>query len=453
MTPAQRAARRALLKSAAASGLLAAVARQAAWARNAPDYKALVCIFQQGGNDGENTLVRLDRSEYAKYASIRTPASGLNIPLGDLLPVKPRNAPALGFHPACRSLQSLFEQRRLAIVANMGMLAAPSTRAGLTTRGEVRPANLFSHSDQQRALQSADARGMTRTGWGGRIADGVAPANADALAPSAVALQQWGIFVNGAKTIPLSLPPGASTTAAITPDPTADAIAGTAMREILGGRRSNAFDVTAQVYAREGLASSALVTPLLDPKTSRAARHFEPLSSEVSQQLRTVAMLVEGRERTQLQRQVFHVRQGNYDTHGSQAAIHHRLLADLSEAVAAFERAMGDLGLGRNVTIFTLSDFGRTLKPAANKGTDHGWGNYAFVIGDAVRGGEVYGTLPTLALDGPDDLGNAGRWIPTTSLEQYAAPLARWLGIPEADLPYVLPNIGRFPDAGLRFMT
>ena len=119
---------------------------------------------------------------------------------------------------------------------------------------------------------------------------------------------------------------------------------------------------------------------------------------------------------------------------------------------------MAALGLGKNVTSFTLSDFGRTWKPAANKGTDHGWGNYAFVIGDAVSGGDFYGTLATQALDGPDDLGNAGRWIPTTSLEQYAATLIRWFGMPEADLPYVLPNIGASPapisgswaDAGVR---
>jgi len=441
-------ARRRFLAAAGASGLLAAAARQAALAATAPDYKALVCIFQQGGNDGENTLVRCDAAGYAAYEAVRSRASGIHIPRRDLLAVQPRSGGVpLGFHPSCGAFRTLFEQRKLAVVANVGLLAAPATRGGLTREGAPRPANLFSHSDQQRSLQSADPRGTLQTGWGGRAVDRAAPLNGNVLFPAAMATQQWGIFVDGAKSIPLSIPLGAATQPAITPDPAADALADAAMREIVGQRRSNAFDLAAQVYAREGLASSSVVTPILANKTSAVRQHFGGLTSEVSRQLCNVALLIEAREQTGLRRQVFHVRQGNYDTHGGQAEIQARLLADLAQAVAAFHGAMDTIGLGRSVTTFTLSDFGRTFKPAANKGTDHGWGNYAFVIGDAVRGGDVYGTLVTPALDGPDDLGNAGRWIPTTSLEQYAATLVRWFGIPEADLPYVLPNIGRFGGA------
>ncbi len=454
MTSTSRARRR-FLAAAGASGLLAAVARQAALAATAPDYKALVCIFQQGGNDGENTLVRCDAAGHAAYEAIRTRASGIHIPRKDLLPVQPRGSGALplGFHPACGAFRNLFDQGKLAVLANVGMLAVPATRADLTKHGAARPANLFSHSDQQRALQSADPRGATQTGWGGRVTDRLVPLNGNVLFPAAMATQQWGIFVDGAKSIPLNIPLGASTQPAITPDPAADALADAAMREIVGQRRSNAYDLAAQVYAREGLASSSVVTPILVGKASQVRPHFAALTSEVSQQLCNVALLIEARAHTGLRRQVFHVRQGNYDTHGGQVEIQSRLLSDLTQALAAFHAAMTEIGLGRSVTSFTLSDFGRTFKPAANKGTDHGWGNYAFVLGDAVRGGAVYGTPVTQALDGPDDLGNAGRWIPTTSLEQYAATLVRWFGIPEDDLPYVLPNIGRFANTDLRFMA
>jgi uncharacterized protein (DUF1501 family) len=155
-------------------------------------------------------------------------------------------------------------------------------------------------------------------------------------------------------------------------------------------------------------------------------------------------MVIEGRASTGLKRQVFYVSQGGYDTHGSQSGTHQQLLSELAPAVKAFDDAMTALGVGDSVTSFTMSDFGRTFKPASDNGTDHGWGNYAFAIGGAVRGGDIYGTLPAQVLNGPDDFGDAGRWIPTTSLDQFAAPLVRWLGIAESDMPYVLPNLAKF---------
>jgi uncharacterized protein (DUF1501 family) len=169
--------------------------------------------------------------------------------------------------------------------------------------------------------------------------------------------------------------------------------------------------------------------------------------------LSIVAQLIEGRGQTQLKRQVFFVEQGGYDTHGGQLALQGGLLLELSQAVKAFQDALTALNVANSVTTFTLSEFGRTFKPASNQGTDHGWGNYAFVIGDAVRGGDFYGKLPAQALNGPDDLGSDGRWIPSTSIEQYGATLARWFGIADADLPYVFPNLGSFANTNLGFLT
>ena len=225
------------------------------------------------------------------------------------------------------------------------------------------------------------------------------------------------------------------------------------LREILAQDQSNVYEIVAQLLSEEGLAAASVVFPILQNKNSVVPPFFANLTGQVAAQFRTIAQLIEGRAQTPLKRQVFFVQQGGYDTHGSQTSVQNGLLDELSRGVGAFQDALSALGMTNGVTTFTLSDFGRTFKPAANAGTDHGWGNYAFVMGGAVKGGDFYGTTPTQALNGPDDLGDAGRWIPTTSLEQYGATLVRWLGIAESDLPYVFPNIGAFTNTNMGFMT
>jgi uncharacterized protein (DUF1501 family) len=445
--------RRRLLKTAALLGLLAPMARQVALAQSPLDYRALVCIFLEGGNDGENTVIRYDTAGYQTYASIRPPASSLNIPQSRLLPIQPaRGGPPFGFNPACAALRDLFVQKQLAVVANMGVLAAPSTKSGLETQGAPRPVNLFSHADQQRSMGSAVATSTIRTGWGGRIADRLNTANGGSLFPPAIAADQGGIFASGLSSLPLTVGGGATLQFDATSDPQADALAEAAMQQILAQPRPNIYDIAAQLDAEESLASRSVLSPLLTNSVSVVRPLFSGLTSDVAGQLLTIALILEGRQQIGLRRQVFYVHQSGYDTHGNQLQDQGSALTDLSQAVAAFQNAMSALGLTNNVTTFTLSDFGRTFQPASGNGTDHGWGNYAFVIGGAVNGGDFYGTLPTPALNGPDDLGNAGRWIPTTSLEQYGATLARWFGIAEGDLPYVFPNIGSFANTNLGFM-
>ncbi|HQR40342.1 MAG TPA: DUF1501 domain-containing protein [Blastocatellia bacterium] len=456
LTSAQR---RQLLKLAAASGILAAIERNVALAQSAPDYKALVCVNLSGGNDGENTLIRSDAAGYQNYAAVRPTASGINIPQSQLLPIHPaRGGPPFGFHPACAALQSLFNQKKLAVIANVGMLVQPSTRSGLLTGGAPRPANMFSHADQELAMQSAVYTGAERVGWGGRVADRLEGANPGTLFPPLVSIGGSRTFVSGRTSVPLSVPEYLSFSPASSGDryPNSfqfDVLRDAAMRQVLAKSRSNIYDTVAQLYAQEGLAASSVVAPILQNPASVVAQAFVNLNTSVAKQLRNVAQLIEGRAKTQMRRQVFYVDQGGYDTHGQQPGIQQQLLGDLSSAVKAFEDAMAALGVTDSVTLFTLSEFGRTFKPAANNGTDHGWGNYAFVVGGAVRGGDFYGTVPTQALNGPDDLGDAGRWIPTTSIEQYAAPLCRWFGIGESDLPYIFPNIGAFPNTNLGFMS
>ena len=445
--------RRRLLKAFAATGLLAAVERNVVLAQTAPDYKALVCIYQQGGNDGENTLIRYDAAGYQNYASIRTPASGINIGQGQLLPIQPSSAlPPFGFHPSCGPMKTLFEQRKLAVVANVGMLARPSTKAGLETQGALRPANLFSHAEQQLAVQSGDASGFNRVGWGGRIADKLDAFNPGTLFPPMISTNGLTTFAAGGNSIPLTVPANPYFTLHSTSQVQFDGLRDAALREILAQNLTNTYDLAARLLSDEGLKASSVVFPILQNAGSIVPQFFAGLNGSVGSQLQTIARLIEGRAQTQLKRQVFYVHQWGYDTHGTQLPLHANLLDDLAPSLKAFHDALAAMGVASNVTTFTLSDFGRTFKPASSNGTDHGWGNYAFVAGGAVKGGDFYGKLPAQVLDGPDDLGNAGRWIPTTSVEQYGATLARWFGLVEADLPYVFPNIGAFAQTSLGFM-
>ncbi|MEP7181939.1 MAG: DUF1501 domain-containing protein [Betaproteobacteria bacterium] len=447
--------RRRLLQAMAASGLVSAFQHNLALAQGAPDYRALVCVYLQGGNDGENTLVRYDTAGYANYASIRTPASGLNIAQADLLPIRPTHqSMPFGFHPACVSMKTLFEQKKLAVVANVGMLVRPSTKAGLETAGAPRPANLFSHADQQLALQSADYTGFNRIGWGGRMADKLKAQNPGNVFPPLISTSGLRTFASGEKTVPLTVPESPFFTLFNTGigQQAFDALRDAALREIMGQPTRNWYEGVAQTYSQEGLDAASAVYPILQNPQSVVAPFFAGMDTSIARQLKTVAMLIEGRGQTQLKRQVFYVNHGLFDTHAAQLPNHQRLLGSLSQALAAFQDAMNALGTVNSVTTFTLSDFGRTFKPASAQGTDHGWGNYAFVLGGAVKGGDFYGTVPEPVLNGPDDLGQDGRWIPTTSLEQYGATLARWLGIAEADLPYVFPNIGAFASTDLGFM-
>ena len=447
--------RRRLLKAAAASGLLAAVERNFALAQAAPDYKALVCINLRGGNDGENMLIPYDNAGYLAYAAVRTPGSGINIPQSQLQPIQPTSVPTpFGFHPACAQLKALFDQRKLAVIANVGTLVQPSTRAGLESHSLPQPANLFSHSDQMIATQSGDSAGITQVGWGGRIADRLDPANNGVLFPALVSLAGMRTFATGRTSIPLSVPDNPIITLSSSGDNQFqfDALRDAAVREILAQSRANVYDDVAQALSEEGLAATSVVIPILRNPKSVVPPFFAGLNTGMASVLQTVAQLIEGRGQTQLKRQVFFVEQGGYDTHSDQLSMQGALLGELSQAVKAFQDALTALSVANSVTTFTLSEFGRTYKPASGNGTDHAWGSYHFVIGDAVRGGDFYGTPPTRVLNGPDDFGENGVWIPTTSIDQYGATLARWFGIADTDLPYVFPNIGAFANTNLGFM-
>ncbi len=422
----------------------------AAQAQAASDYKALVCVFLFGGVDGNNVLIPADTAGYGQYAAVRTTASGIQIRQEDLLMIQPTNlGTPFGLHPAMKEIQPLFATGQLALLANVGSLTQPTTKAQYTAG--IRPESLYSHSDQQSQWQTAVARGGSPTGWGGRVAD-VMATQVGGTFPVITSTAGVTIYVTGSASRPLSVP----TSGSFGLSGFANNAAGTARRNalntLLSIDRGNTFLDAASDIQQQAITLSTTVGPILASTTSTIAPLFAGQTSSIAQQLLAVAKMIEARTVTGIKRQIFFVSLNGFDTHTQEINTHLTLFGQVSPALKAFYDATVQLGVAEQVTAFTLSDFGRTFKPASGAGSDHAWGNHHLIMGGAVQGGAIYGTYPTLALTGPDDAEKEGRWLPTTSVDQYGATLARWFGVNASDMATVFPNLTKFTPGNLGFL-
>ncbi|MBX7122121.1 MAG: DUF1501 domain-containing protein [Opitutaceae bacterium] len=420
-----------------------------ACAQSAPDYKALVCIFLMGGNDGHNLIVPLNGPENATYRSIR---GSLALPDNNtqVLPVTARNGTPYGLNSGLASIHPLWSQGKLAVVANMGMLVRPTTRAQYIEASVGLPSNLFSHSDQMVQMQAGDPNGSGGTGWAGRIADATRSLNGASTFPPAISVAGSALFCSGNVVQSTSLLPGFDLSANGFSTWPESAVAariqglqqmltfdsGLAMVQAANNVRRDALELNGMLRGLDGSGSVTTVFP----------------GGSLGQQLKQVSQIIRLRGATGMNRQVFFCALGGFDTHSSQSWAHWDLLRQVSDAMAAFYNATVEMGIADRVTTFTASEFGRTLQPSGS-GSDHGWGNHQLLLGGAVRGGDVYGTFPTLALGGPDDSGSRGALIPTTSLDQFGGTLASWFGVSAEAMPSVFPNLVHFGSHNLGFLA
>jgi len=409
------------------------------------DYKALICLFLFGGNDANNVIVPHDASGYASYAAAR---GILAIPQASLLPLTMQNGDGrdFGFHPNLAELQALFNQGKLGLVSNVGTLVAPVTRAQYLAGGAAVPPQLFSHADQSVQWQTSVPDVISKTGWGGRMADVLQSLNAGSKISLNISIAGTNTFEVGNTVLPYSISPTGSVGLAGF-DGSANAnVRLQAFKDLLALPHNNLFEQAYADTVSRSIAANDLLTSAL--AGIPALQTVFP-ASNLGSQLNMIAKLIAARNNLSMKRQIFFCSVGGYDTHGDQLTGQANLLTELSQGLNAFYNATVELGVASQVTTFTASDFGRTY-PTNGSGSDHGWGSHQFVMGGAVQGGRLFGTFPTLAVNGPDDTGQ-GRWIPTTSVDEFSATLATWFGVSASDLSTVLPNIGRFahPNLGI----
>lgn len=442
------------------------------------DYRALVCIFLSGGNDGNNTVIPNHNdatiSNYTTYFNARN-TQGLALAQNTLLPISvPRMGNlTYGLHPSFgtitgginNGIHELWGLGKMAIVTNVGTLVAPMTKQQYQNGSVPKPFQLYSHSDQVSQFQGGRSDTQSFTGWGGRISDfRTAPDNPGGLIPMITSISGAQLFTAGQTTLPLAI-----------------ANAGTGLNNVLNPA---GFNTTAASQARlaafnslRGIDLSSDIVQAASHITNQAMaanaalQTFQEVTvtfptTNIGQQLKQIARLIKKRTDLGVNRQIFFAQIGGFDTHNNQLGTHVTLLGQLSQAMRAFYDEMVVQGLGDKVTQFTMSDFSRTFNPASSGaivGSDHAWGNHNFVVGGGITASDFYGInttngtpFPSLVFNGPDDAdsgtGARGRWIPTTSVEQFAATLARWYGLPDANLPSVFPKITNFANTNLGFM-
>jgi uncharacterized protein (DUF1501 family) len=446
----------------ASSGLLATLGgferALAAMPRKSIDtggYKALVCVFMYGGNDSFNLLVPRSFDAYGQYSASR---QNLSVPLLllQLQPLYPQNYDGNDYavHPSAWPIQQLFNAGKLSFVANVGSLVEPVTREQYRTGTARLPLQLFSHEDQQVQWMTSRADSVDRIGWAGRIADLLAAQGTSSKLAVNISIGSANIWQSGGDTLPYVLGAGGAPELEVLEDG-GDARAMKRREAFLQILQQTGAD--ASLMAQEFAATQNRAIDLgkfINEALASVPDFGTKFPNDflgLGPQLKMVARTIRARAALGVSRQMFFVNMGRFDTHDGQLQDHPGLLSILAQGLSAFSSAIEEIGAQNLVTTFTASDFGRTLTSNGN-GTDHGWGGHQMVMGGAVKGRTIFGRMPNLALDGPDDA-EVGRIIPTQSTDQFSATLARWFGVGESDLDLVFPNLGNFASRDLGFMS
>lgn len=484
-------------------------AASSAAGQSASDYRALVCVFLFGGNDAHNMVLATDTDSWGRYFATRntgrdpialmpvgTPptaigqtnsvtgrvaAAGSPEAWGGVLPIVPKttqvvpagtNAASRTFalHPFLSPIQSLYNQGRLAVLANVGTLIQPTTKAQYQSKTVPLPASLFSHNDQQSTWQTLSTEGA-RTGWGGRFADLMAGMNGGNTLFIAISTAGNAVFLSGQSVVQYQLSTGAQPAVVIAGQQGntlfGSSLAPSRVREsitdinLTNNIAADYSTVVGRSVSASGAINSAFTQGIVTG-VAAAPTYTNPISMQVETnslalQLQTVARMIAAAPGLGVRRQVFFVSLGGWDTHDFQNNIQPNLLAKVAHALSYFDSALSNVGgLDRRsqVTTFTASDFSRTITTNGD-GTDHAWGGHHLVMGGAVKGQDIYGQYPTIGPDvggfnNPDNI--SGFQIPTTSVDQYGATLGRWFGASESDLEVIFPRLSGFQSRNLGFL-
>jgi uncharacterized protein (DUF1501 family) len=479
VTKTMNASRREFLRTTSALSLLGSASApfalnlaalgNAAAATTVNDYKALVCVYLNGGNDHVNTVLATDSTSWSEYQRIRstTDAGSIVLPApgaaGGVLPISPLTPQAgrsFALNPNLGPLKSMFDSGRAAIVVNVGPLIVPTTKLQYKAASVPLPPKLFSHNDQTSLWQSYKPEGAAY-GWGGRIGDMVVANNAypvfTAVSAAGNALFLTGNTVNQYQVTSA----GAAKINSLTGSLFGASAGANSLQAIISADGSNLIEKEHAAVVRRSIDAQAVLstamlaagsgvpnpTQYINPNSQAAANN--PLAT----QLQTVARVIGGRGALGAKRQVFYVSLGGFDTHDFQKPNHADLMARLAHALVYFDQCLANLqgtDLRSQVTLFTASEFGRTFTSNGD-GTDHGWGSYHFVVGGAVKGNDIYGNYPVTGLGHALDVGS-GSLLPEISVDQYGATLASWFGLSASSIADVFPNIGNFSNQNLGFM-
>jgi uncharacterized protein (DUF1501 family) len=439
---------------------LAAIGEAAAF--NATDYKALVCVFLNGGNDHWNTVVPYDTINYGLYSAVRS--SG-GIALGrDTLANTVLAATAAGnrqyaLHPTMAGLAGLFNAGQAAVQLNVGPLVVPVTKTQYEGSDRVKypiPPKLFSHNDQQSIWQSSSPEGST-IGWGGNIGDLALSSNGTNSLFTCISITGNAVFLSGDDALAYQVSPsGAVKINSVSNNVFGSSAVKDTIRQLVQETRSDVLEneynrVTQRSIAAEGSINGSIgATAVAAAANTGEFAPFAgiPTTNQLAGQLKMVARLVAARTTLSTKRQVFFVSLGGFDLHDNLVAGHITNMTRVSEAMTAFYQTTANLGVAEKVTSFTASDFGRTLTSNGD-GSDHGWGGHHFVVGGAVKGKAFYGVPPPVSVGSgtaAEDQWHVGqgRLLPSSSVDQYAATLASWFGVEPNELAGILPNLRNF---------
>ncbi|MEC8330020.1 MAG: DUF1501 domain-containing protein [Verrucomicrobiota bacterium] len=438
----------------------------AASASNFTDYKALVCLFLNGGNDSFNMLVPRQQNAYNQYVSVRgglassgglalskdeptstTPGEGGLWPITSSVQNQPGGAgySEFGIHPDLPYLKTLYDQGDLAFVSNVGSLIEPTTLAQYNAKSKPLPEGLFSHPDHQIHWQTLvpQVRGSSPKGWAGRMAEVMSHANQQSSIAMNISLSGANVLQSGPTTVPyITDPAGVVELRKYDQDPTLKL----AVDDILGQHYQSIYSKTLAQANRKSIDASVAFKSALDSLSTP----FDPTAlngyKQTYKRLSMVTKIMEARTALSMNRQIFFVERGGWDHHNELLAPQSDLFTEINDAIEIFWSEVVNLGLENNVVLYTASDFGRTLT-SNGSGSDHAWGGNHFIISGSVAGGEIYGSYPALA-GGSNDLGR-GRILPSTSVDAYMGELASWYGVPSSEISTVIPNINNFNFANL----